>query len=918
MSTKLRCVQAVLYWCHDKELYSSAQSTRSWAYGDEHITLRFTLPPLPREISGLRLSLQPSSIGMTIQSVRFYGAGLANIWSERDIQITDFGTLDARISPYAEPASIDVKSSCATIKANPVIFKTINSGGLLELVLSISFPNTAFSVANDNQELVVCAAKNPNEKGLSLSPAVTRELREMHNEVLTLNSVVTDFYRSNTWKWTMWCREFLTNIRRWPFWKIYLLLSKKAKALFYKPLKAVNHPNINTRITNIIVPVHNSLEQVKRCLSTILESSSAGQYELIVVDDASSDEEIIEYLDKLAATGQINLIRNEINTGFTTAVNSGMQLNQDRDVVLLNSDTTVSNNWLDRLQRAAYSRKHIGTVTPFSNNASICSYPHESTAGEIPLGYDAKIIDLLFATTNDGNMVRIPTAVGFCMYIKRECLNQVGYFDAETFPGYGEENDFCMRAHKLGWWHVLAADTYVFHEGGSSYGQSQIERKRNAYDFLTKMYPEFQELVNDFVRIDPALPFRRKIDLKRLQIAQKPIILLILHGHGGGTEKHVLALVDFFGREVDFLSVRVFGERAQLRWLNKGESFWQEFQMPAAYDELRDLLKLLPIQRIHVHHILGLEFVIDNLIKDLGLPFDFTVHDFYTVCPRGWLCDHRQHYCGQPDEDGCNACLAAFPDPKAVKINQWRKQHSWLVEEAQRVFVPSNDTLTRLKQYLPVANYILAPHLDNSLMIHSQPRPIGLRPSEALRIVVLGLLNAEKGSDLLDACAIDACKRKLPLEFHFLGAAHRPLSGRPRGALLIYGRYQDTDLQELLQQVRPHLAWFPAQCPETYSYTLSACLEAALPVVAPDFGAFPERLAGRDWSWIRSWQQTPEEWNDFLVKIMDDHFKTGIAPTPVDDNSPLSYFSYGREYLQPSIANHLSQHLQPELCHSRS
>ena len=617
------------------------------------------------------------------------------------------------------------------------------------------------------------------------------------------------------------------------------------------------------------MPVHNGLKQVERCLSAILESSSPINYQLIVVDDASSEKDVIEYLNQLADTGLITLVRNEINTGFTAAVNRGMQLGQDADVVLLNSDTLVSNNWLERLQKAAYSKKQIGTVTPFSNNASICTYPHESVAGEIPVGYDPQSMDLLFASTNDHDLVRIPTAVGFCMYIKRECLAQVGYFDAETFPGYGEENDFCMRAHKLGWWHVLAANTYVFHEGGSSYGDSQLERKRTAYDFLTKMYPEFQELVNDFVRLDPALSLRRKIDLKRLQIAPRPIILLVLHGQGGGTEKHVLDLVSHFGQNVDFLSLRVFGERAQLRWLNKGENFWQDFQMPTGYDELRDLLKRLPIQRIHVHHIIGLECIIENLIKDLALPFDFTAHDFYTVCPRGWLCDHRQHYCGQPDENGCNACLAAFPDPKAVEIKQWRKQYGWLVEDAQRVFIPSNDTLTRLKTYLPIANYIVTPHLENSPLIHLPPKSTRLRSGEALRVVVLGLLNAEKGSDLLDACAIDACKRNLPLEFHFLGAAHRPLSGRPRGSLLIYGRYQDTDIQELLKQVRPHLAWFPAQCPETYSYTLSACLEAALPIVAPDFGAFPERLAEREWSWIKSWQQTPEYWNDFLVKIME-------------------------------------------------
>jgi GT2 family glycosyltransferase/glycosyltransferase involved in cell wall biosynthesis len=920
MLTELRSVQSVLYWCFDKELYSSTQSTRSWAYvGEEHVTLRFTLPPLPREIAGLRLALQPCANGLTIHSMHFHSPKLSNTWNESDVKISGFGTLEARISPYAEPASTDIKSSCATIEANSSVLKALHKGGTLELVLSLSLSNMPSSAPSFNPELVLPIIKNltdetgENVSKISRTPAVARELQEIHNEVMTLNALVKELYQSNTWKWTMWCRDLSAIVRRWILWKYYLLLTKKIRSLFNKPLKTVAFTSAATSKTDIIVPVHNGIDDITSCLSAVLESRQSADYELVVVDDASSDIDVIEYLDKLAAVGKIKLLRNKTNIGFTASVNQGMQLHTDRDVVLLNSDAVVANNWLDRLQRAAYFKKHIATVTPFSNNASICSYPTEMAIDEFPPGYDTKALDQLFATTNTGNMVRIPTAVGFCMYIKRSCLAQVGYFDSETFPGYGEENDFCMRAHKLGWWHVLAADTFVFHKGGSSYGESQHMRKRSAYDFLAKMHPEFQEIVNEFVRADSALPFRRNIDLKRLHVTQKPIILLALHGQGGGTEKHVLELAKFFGTQVDFLSLRVFGERAHLRWLNKGESFWQDFQMPTGYDELRNLLKSLPIQRIHVHHILGIELIIGDLIRDLGLPFDFTVHDFYTVCPRGWLCDHRQHYCGQPNEDGCNACLAVLPDPKTVSIQQWRKKYRWLVEEAQRVFVPSSDTLLRLKQYLPVANYVLASHLEKNLMMDLQPVPIQIKAEEPLRIVVLGLLNAEKGSDLLDACAIDACKRELPLEFHFLGAAHRPLSGRPRGALLIYGRYEDIDLQELLQQVRPHLAWFPAQCPETYSYTLSACLEAGLPVVAPDLGAFKERLAGRNWSWIRPWQQEPQEWNDFLVKIMDENFKTGIAPKPVDGVKPSSQFFYAKDYLQPAIARHAMPELQRSL-----
>lgn len=528
MATELRFFQSVLYWCFDKELYLSVQSTRSWAYaGSEHLTLKFTIPPLAKEIAGLRLSLQPCPAGAIIQTLRFSGAGEVNTWSERDIQIVGFGTLDARISPYAEPASAYVKGSCAIIQANEKVLRCLNKGGTLELVLSLALCDLQPANAIGEQEPVSLPASvsakhtsAPDKKVLLRTPAVAREIQEIHNEVRTLNAIVNDFYRSNTWKWTAWCRDLSPKIRRWQIWSVYQLLEKQMRSFFSKPLKGCAHQHI-PGTTDIIIPVYNGLEHVKHCLDSVLASSSIVGHEVIVIDDASSEKDLCEFLNELTATKRITLLRNKVNSGFTATVNRGMQLHPERDVVLLNSDTTVSHDWLGRLQRAAYLSEKIGTVTPFSNNGSICSYPKDGNDQQIPVGYQASTLDLLASSANAGKVVKIPTSVGHCMYIKRQCLDQVGYFDGSTFPGYGEENDFSMRACKVGWTNVLATDTFVFHAGSASYGESQYMRKRAAYDALAKIHPEYQELVNEFVRIDPVLPFRRSIDLLRLQSAKK-------------------------------------------------------------------------------------------------------------------------------------------------------------------------------------------------------------------------------------------------------------------------------------------------------------------------------------------------------------------------------------------------------------
>jgi O-antigen biosynthesis protein len=268
-------------------------------------------------------------------------------------------------------------------------------------------------------------------------------------------------------------------------------------------------------VVDVIVPVYRGYEETRRCIESVLKAHCVTAFELVLIDDASPDPELAGYCTSLRDRPGVTVLVNPENIGFVATVNRGMSLHPDRDVVLLNSDTEVANDWLDRLRRCVHNAPDIATATPFSNYATICSYPIFCADNEMPSDIGLAELDRLFARLNTGKLIDLPTAVGFCMYIRRACLDQVGLFDAGRFGrGYGEENDFSRRAAKAGWRNVLCADTFVSHAGGVSFGAERAALASAAAEVLSRLHPEYAALVQKFVAEDPPAKYRRAVDLE--------------------------------------------------------------------------------------------------------------------------------------------------------------------------------------------------------------------------------------------------------------------------------------------------------------------------------------------------------------------------------------------------------------------
>jgi GT2 family glycosyltransferase len=200
---------------------------------------------------------------------------------------------------------------------------------------------------------------------------------------------------------------------------------------------------------------------------------------------------------------------NAENLGFVRTANRGMQLTRG-DVVLLNSDTEVTRGWLHGLGRCLAADTAIATATPWTNNGEIASLPRFCAANPVPA--DAEAVAAVVAGAGPARYPELPTAVGFCMAVARRAIDRLGLFDETLFgTGYGEENDFSMRARDAGMRNVLCDDVYVVHLGGRSFGPLGVKPGEDSMRRLLSRHPGYLEQVQDFIAADPLAERRRAI-----------------------------------------------------------------------------------------------------------------------------------------------------------------------------------------------------------------------------------------------------------------------------------------------------------------------------------------------------------------------------------------------------------------------
>jgi GT2 family glycosyltransferase len=620
----------------------------------------------------------------------------------------------------------------------------------------------------------------------------------------------------------------------------------------YRQLSGVlSHP------VTVIVPVYRGVDVTRRCLDSLMGSDLPDKTRILILNDCSPDVSMPSLLATYEADPRVTLIHQQENLGFVGNVNFGMRWCQEDDVVLLNSDTVVAGTWLQSLAAHAQQARgpnHVATVTATSNNATICSFPVMAGRDGWPAGLSTGLVQSVLGRHCAGRSVELPTGVGFCMFISRAALSAIGFFDEEAFgKGYGEENDFCMRALKSGWKNLQALDCAVFHQGEVSFGSGSHPGKERATRIINERYPDYESLVGIHAAQDPARLVRMGAGLALMAASGKAVHLILTHIHGGGVERAVREFVGRLGDQVEFLVLSRAPEKGFYRIRSADPSWGIDIHFNSRYsgDAFGDILRLGGVTHLHIHHLMDFDFAMLDLIRKSNVSFDFYVHDYWTICPQITLTDLRGRYCGEPDREACNTCIsqrhlrshAPIASGLPRDIVAWRNLYRHFLVAARQVIAPSQDVKARMQKYLAGVAIEVVYHEDQAPLVARKPVSPKLIPPAPLKVAVLGAIGVHKGLHMISQVQGVILSRKLSIEIVVIGEID-PYTTTAH-AVRCTGVYKDSDLAGILARENVHLIWFPAGAPETYSYTLSHAVRAGLPVLAPEIGAFPERLNGR-------------------------------------------------------------------------
>ncbi|OXY82108.1 hypothetical protein B6S08_00805 [Oceanimonas doudoroffii] len=619
----------------------------------------------------------------------------------------------------------------------------------------------------------------------------------------------------------------------------------------------------------IIIPVFNAATAVEACLESVRAYTPSG-CRVLVINDASTEAAIVPLLKKYKTVPGFEVFTHAHNKGYTHTVNEGIALAGQADVILLNSDTCVSAGWVQRLRWAACSHPRVATVTPFSNNAGAFSVPAPGV-NPLPQGTSLAECARAIAQASGHYLPAVPTGNGFCMYIRRSCLDDIGCFDEQAFPrGYGEENDFCMRAGAQAWLHLIDDSTYIAHQRSASFGTAKEALLQAGRAVVDARYPHYTEQVRQAFAAPALQQARSRVGTVLRQFAGshaqiRPRVLYVISTRTGGTPQTNQDLMQALAPEVEALVLHCNGQRITLEHFADG--VYTEINNHILAEPVRALphkseeydavvanwLMQWSIELVHIRHIAWHSLGLLEVTAHLGIPSIFSFHDFYTLCPTVKLLDDRQQFCAARCTAGQGHCQHelwpenSFNHLKHGQIHAWQSAFELALSLCNAFITTTGFARNLLVQRYPaLANKLfrVIPHGRDFAAL--QQLAVCTGDDEPLRLVVPGSLSKAKGGRLIQALA-----EKMPpesLQIHLLGDLAPGL--RMPAHVICHGKYRREEFSRKIAEIRPHLGAVLSIWPETWCHTLTELWACGIPVVGMNTGAVGERITSSGAGWL--------------------------------------------------------------------
>ncbi|HEX3108063.1 MAG TPA: glycosyltransferase [Thermoanaerobaculia bacterium] len=624
------------------------------------------------------------------------------------------------------------------------------------------------------------------------------------------------------------------------------------------------------RTVDVIIPVYGAPGALTECLASVAAQTDSTRHNVRIVVDGPQNDAV----EAVLARHPFPLLRNERRLGFTRSANRGMRVAAG-DVVLLNSDAVVTARWLEKLIEAAYANGDTGTVTPLSNDATLCSVPRGFERNLIPSGYDAGSFGALVERVSQRSYPAIPTGVGFCLYIRRALLDDIGFFDEERFGGgYGEENDFCMRALARGWVNVADDATFVYHRGHQSFGATRESRQAAATQALERVHPRYMPTIAEFMKHDSLEPVRARIrnalDVGRASARPgglKPALRIahVVHGwppfQHAGTELYAYWLVM---RQRECHHVVVYARSAETllddgeaaEWVDGGVRVRLVANHFTARDPFRrngirnrplehDFERFLREEKpdlVHIHHLAGHAMSLAGVARRLGIPTVMQIQDWFFVCARVNQYDRNGKRCSGPAIGKCARCADLTSIHPSGITN--RLMHVLRRRAAKRALATADAFIAGSK----AVRDDYAGSVPRSTPFHVIPYGVAISQSserrgpvrKPLRFGYVGSISPHKGVHL----AVEAMRGIDPSDatLHIWGDASAYPDYTSRLQHPVEGRFDEEEKERVFSAI--DILLVPSIGLESFGLAPREAMARGVPVIASEGGALSEMPCG--------------------------------------------------------------------------